>query len=95
MTYVLDEIPGKFAQFAERVWGIPRANQSDEDLGRAGIERTREWFREIGAPTTLREVGIGEELLETMAEKATKRGPLGSVKKLEKEDVLAILRMCL
>ena len=95
MTYVLDEIPGKFAQFAERVWGIPRANRSDEDLGRAGIERTREWFREIGAPTTLREVGIGEELFETMAEKATKRGPLGSVKKLKKEDVLAILRMCL
>lgn len=95
MKYVLDVIPGKFAQFAERVWEIERNGRSDRELGLLGIERTKEWFAQIGAPTTLREVGIGEQHLEEMAAKATKRGPLGSVKRLKKEDVLAILRMCL
>lgn len=95
MGYVLPLIPRKFAQFAERVWGIPRNNRSDEELGRAGIERTREWFREIGAPTRLREVGIGEERLEEMAERVARRGPIGSVKVLTKEDILTIYRRSL
>ncbi|MBC7217893.1 MAG: iron-containing alcohol dehydrogenase [Candidatus Caldatribacterium sp.] len=95
MEYVLPIIPGKFAQFAERVWEIPRNGRSDIELGRAGIARTREWFKEIGAPVTLREVGIDERYFETMAERVTQRGPLGSVKELTKEDVLNILRMCL
>ncbi len=95
MEYVLPLIPKKFAQFAERVWDIPRGNRSDEDLGRAGIERTRQWFREIGAPTRLREVGIGEERLEEMAERVAKRGPIGSVKVLTKEDILTIYRRSL
>jgi len=40
-------------------------------------------------------VGIGEERLQEMAERATRKGPLGSVKKLHKEDVFQILKMCL
>jgi alcohol dehydrogenase YqhD (iron-dependent ADH family) len=95
MKYVLDVIPHKFAQFAERVWEIPRANKSDQELGLAGIERTREWFREIGAPTTLREAGIGEEKLTEMARMAVKSGNLGVTKVLDEKDVEEILRMSL
>lgn len=95
MEYVLPLIPHKFAQFAERVWEIPREGRDDMGLGRAGIERTREWFREIGAPTTLREVGIGEERLEEMAERVARRGPIGTVKVLTKEDILTIYRRSL
>lgn len=95
MQYVLDIIPGKFAQFAERVWKIPRNGRTDRELGLSGIEATKKWFSEIGSPVTLREVKIGAEHLPEMAERATKKGPLGSVKKLHKEDVLQILKMCL
>jgi len=95
MKYVLDVIPEKFAQFGERVWNIPRNGKSDRELGLAAIERTKSWFREIGAPVSLKEVGIGSDRLEEMAAKAVKRGPLGSAKKLYKEDVLAIYKMCL
>ncbi|NSW76981.1 MAG: iron-containing alcohol dehydrogenase, partial [Candidatus Atribacteria bacterium] len=94
MQYVLDVIPHKFAQFAERVWKIPCNGCSDRELGLLGIEATKKWFSQIGAPVTLREVGIGEEHFPVMAERATKKGPLGSVKKLYKDDVLAILWMC-
>ena len=95
MKYVLDVIPHKFAQFAERVWEIPRAHKSDQELGLEGIEKTREWFREIGAPVTLREVGIGEERISEMAEMAVKSGKLGVTKLLDKKDVEEILRMSL
>ena len=64
-------------------------------MGLAGIERTREWFREIGAPTTLREAGIGEEKLTEMARMAVKSGNLGVTKVLDEKDVEEILRMSL
>ena len=95
MKYVLDVIPHKFAQFAERVWEIPRAHKSDKELGLEGIERTREWFRAIGAPTTLKEVGIGEERIPEMARMAVKSGKLGVTKVLDEKDVEEILRMSL
>lgn len=46
-------------------------------------------------PARLQEVGIGEEKLEAMAKQATQQGPLGAMKKLYEEDVLAILKMAL
>ncbi|HXL03017.1 MAG TPA: iron-containing alcohol dehydrogenase [Candidatus Atribacteria bacterium] len=95
MKYVLDVIPHKFAQFAERVWEIPRAHKSDKELGLEGIERTREWFRAIGAPTTLKEVGIGEERIPEMARMAVKSGKLGVTKVLDEKDVEEILKMSL
>ncbi len=95
MRYVVDAIPHKFAQFAERVWQIERNGKTDREMALQAIERTKNWFSEIGAPVSLREVGIGTERLEVMAERATQKGPLGSVKKLFKEDVLEILKMCL
>ena len=94
MKYVLDLIPEKFAQFGERVWNLPRNGKSDRELGLAAIERTKAWFHEIGAPISLKEVGIGSDRLEEMAAKAVKKGPLGSTKKLNKEDVLNIYKMC-
>ncbi|MGQ9473764.1 MAG: iron-containing alcohol dehydrogenase [Candidatus Caldatribacteriaceae bacterium] len=90
MEYVLEVIPHKFAQFAERVWGISGEKKDPYELGKEGIVRTKQWFREIGAPITLREVGIGPENFSEMAERAVRKGPLGSVKKLGKEDVVRI-----
>lgn len=95
MKYVIDVISEKFAQFAERVWGISREDKDTKEIALAGIERTKQWFSEIGAPVSLKEVGIGRENLERMAEHATRLGPLGYTKKLYKQDVLNILEMSL
>lgn len=94
MRYVLDEIPQKFARFARNVWNI-REDVPEKELGLMGIERTKAWFREMGAPVSLKEVGIDDRYIPEMARKAVARGPLGSAKKLHKEDVEQILRMCL
>jgi len=93
MKYVIDTIPHKFAQFARNIWGI----QGDDDfeVGLEGINRLIDFYESIGVPTKLSKIGINDERLEEMAEKATLFGPLGNTKKLTKDDVLNILKMCL
>ncbi len=95
MKYVYDARVERFAQYAVRVWGVDPAGKSDEETALAGIEATRAFFSRIGAPATLAEVGIGSESLDQMAEDAVRFGPLGSMKRLAKEDVRAILEMSL
>lgn len=95
MKYVYDAKPERFAQFAERVWGIDPSGKSADELALAGIQATRDYFTRIGAPATLGELGIGAEQLDRMADEAVQFGPIGSFKKLEKADVKRILEMSL
>jgi len=95
MRYVYKERVDRFVQYAVRVWNIDPAGKSDEETALAGIDATREFFTRIGAPATLRDVGIGDEQLDRMAEQAVTFGPIGKFKPLLKEDVKEILRMSL
>lgn len=95
MKHVYLERPDRFAQYAVRVWGIEPEGKSEEELALAGIEATRAYFNRIGAPERLEYYGIGRDSLERMAEAATGRGPIGSFKRLTKEDVLTILELSL
>ncbi|WP_274650407.1 iron-containing alcohol dehydrogenase [Paenibacillus humicola] len=95
MKYVCSERTDRFAQYAERVWGIERAGRTDEEMALAGIDATRAFFSRIGAPSTLADFGIGGEQLDRMAAEAVRFGPIGSFRKLEQADVKAILEMCL
>lgn len=52
----------KFARFAERVWGIdPHDYANDYDLALAGIDALSAFIKEMGLPTTLRELGFRDE----------------------------------
>ena len=95
MEYVMDEDPVKFAQYAKRVFEIDPSGKTDEEVAREGIKKTREWFNEMGAPESLADYDIGDENLETMAEKVTSGGTLGGYKELDKDDVYEILKMSL
>lgn len=95
MKYVHQERVDRFAQYAERVWGIQREGKSDGELALAGIQATREFFDRIGAESRLADFDIGSDQLERMAEEAVRYGPIGSFKVLEKNDVKAILEMAL
>ena len=96
MKVVYRERVDRFVQYATRVWQIDPAGKSDEEIALAGIEATRSFFTRIGAPATLRDVGIGDEHLERMAAEATVAyGSIGKFKALSKDDVLEILRMSL
>jgi alcohol dehydrogenase len=92
MKYVYKERLDRFVQYAVRVWGISPENKSDEEVALAGIQATRDYFDQIGAPSRLSYYNIGEENLERMAEEAVRFGPIGSFKRLEKNDVYSILK---
>jgi alcohol dehydrogenase YqhD (iron-dependent ADH family) len=91
MQYVFDEeTKGKFVEYARNVWGIKGTNE--DVVAKKGMEKTREFFSCLGMPKTLREVGIKENALESMAVKTVLHGAVGKFKKLEKHDVLTILK---
>jgi alcohol dehydrogenase YqhD (iron-dependent ADH family) len=79
-----------FARFARKVFGA--ANLSDEDASREGISRIREFFKSLGAPTRLRDIGVTEADLPELAEHAAGSSPIGSLRKLGVPETLAIYR---
>ncbi len=93
LEYVLDaDTVGNFIDFAENVWDVPRGGEPFA-TARAGIAALREYlFGTLKLPTTLRELGVEENMLETLAESAVGEGPIKGTKLLLKEDVLQILK---
>lgn len=95
MKYVLDDGTDKLKQYAIRVWGVDPTGKNDKEIALEGINKTREFFVSIGAPSRLADYNIGNENIEIMAEKAVNGKYLGQYKKLYKEDVKNILLMSL
>lgn len=95
MEYVLsDKTVGKFAEYGENVWGLAHADDPYE-TAREAIRKTRGYFVSLGIPSTLREVGIGEDKLEIMARRAAEKGLKYGYVPLGAEDVLNIYRASL
>ncbi|MGL4107171.1 iron-containing alcohol dehydrogenase [Clostridium sp. LP20] len=95
MKYVLnDETLDKFVEYGINVWDIDK-NLDKYEIANKAIEKTREYFNELGIPSTLREVGIGEDKLEIMAKQATRFGLNEGYKALSFEDVLNIYKAAL
>jgi alcohol dehydrogenase len=93
MKYVVKRIPGKFAQFAENIWGIERKGRSDEEVGLEGINKLQDFWKSLGIPTTFTEAGVDTSILPKAAKRAVRFGPLGTVAHLEEKDVLNILEL--
>lgn len=96
MRYVLsDKTVARFAMYARNVWDIDVAD--DYEAARAGIDRTEQFFAELGLPKTLTEIGIDDSQFEQMAAEAIRTSGLStrSYVKLSVEDVVKIYRMCL
>ena len=60
MKYASKQSPAKFAQFAERVFGIQE--ESPEKAAEKGIEALKAWFDKIGSPTSLAAANICSSL---------------------------------
>ena len=83
----------KFTRFAENVWKIPRNGRTDEEMAEAGVEALADFIREIGLPTTLREVGVEKkEDLKEIADSCYLVD--GSYKKMTHEEILEIFLEC-
>jgi len=83
----------KFARFAENVWEIPRDGRSDEALALAGLDALEEFIREIGLPTTLRDLGIADKAM--LKEIAGSCGiSAGSYRRMTHEEIQEIFNEC-
>ncbi|MEM1557580.1 MAG: iron-containing alcohol dehydrogenase [Thermoproteota archaeon] len=92
MRYVYKHRVDIFVQFAIRVWNVEPDLENPEMVAIEGIERLRSFFKQIGLPTTLKELGVPDNRLEEMALRCTDNGSskIGNFVKLSKDDVLNI-----
>lgn len=89
--------PGIFAQWAVNVMGVS-ASRDTERVVQEGIRRLRAWYRELGLPQTLQELGIPAEAdVAAMAAGACSvraGGILPGVKALNQAEAQAVFEAC-
>ena len=95
MRHTLDENLDRFKQLAVRVFEVNTEGKSDRDVALEGIDKLSAFWSSLGAPSRLADYDITDEKLDLIADKAMANGEFGNFKKLNKEDVLAILRASL
>ncbi|MGN0484410.1 MAG: iron-containing alcohol dehydrogenase [Lachnospiraceae bacterium] len=83
----------KFQKFAMNVWGISSEGKEEEELARQGVEALADFIKEIGLPTTLRELGVKESVDLKVIADSCNLAP-GSYKKMTHEEILEIFNEC-
>ena len=89
--YCSEDNPVPFARLGEAVFDI--FDGSDEEKAADAIDALEDFYKDINAPTTLRELGIKEEDIEDIANNASRGQTFGVLKALEPEDVLEIYKL--
>lgn len=95
MDYVVEVNPEKFVNLGKNVFGVNPSGKSELDAARETIQKVRDFYHRIGAPSRLADYDIGAEELPRMAQQAVRFGNIGRFKELNEADVLAILKNCL
>ena len=96
MRYVLNEDTVKrFAMFARNVWEVEE--EEDHKAAERGIGLTEQFFRDMGLPGKLSELGIDDSQFALMAKEAVRTSGLSTraYVKLQEADVEEIYRNCL
>ena len=96
MEYVLPHNPARLAQFAVRVFGCEMNFADPAETARQGIGRLRSFFRSLGMPTTLEELGAKAEDIPAMAAHRAEKPngfPFGGFVKIQPADMEAILHL--
>ena len=94
MEYVMHHDLERFARFAVHVFGC-QPDENLEQTAKAGIEELRKFWKSIGMPQTIEELGGKREDIPTIIKMLEIEGrTLGGFVKLEKEDCTKIYQMC-
>lgn len=91
MRYVYKENLDMFNRFAEQIFNIREGSKEEKSL--KAIEELKSFFSSLNAPVTLKEIGVKYEELEKIADNAAMLAPFGTLKKLERQDILEILKI--
>lgn len=98
IKYVYRDNTAMFLQWAINVMGVSADVKNVEGVIEEAIVKLENFYRRIGQPTRLGEIGIGTENFELMATKATtldwtETRVIGGFKKLGKDDIMAIYEL--
>lgn len=97
MKYVYKTDMPRFVRYFTRVWGVENDEFDPESVILQGIKKQEAFYRSIGMPVTLEEVGMHEEDIDRIAETVDvfPHGKTGNFVMLDREDVKNIYRLCL
>ncbi len=90
MEYMAGKRPFKIAQYARRVFGVDIAD--DREAALEGVRRLRDFFRSLGLPVTIAELGIENPDIDTLVTRfhENKGIPAGAYYPLQPEDTRTI-----
>ena len=81
----------KFVRFAKNIWHVSADGKSDEEIALEGISRLEAFFKELGIPQQLRDVGTTAEMLPDIAQSTIEGGGYYHMKS---DDILQVLKNC-
>lgn len=94
MEFVMEHNVMRFAQAANRVWGIAMDFENPAATAKAGIKAFRRFLHEIGMPVNFAELGAKEEDIPKLVEKfGLGDGRTGGFVALSSEDVAKIYQI--
>lgn len=95
MTYVYKHDVQRFCRFAVEVMGVEMDFFHPEETALKGIAALRAFFKSIGMPTTLSELGVPEDKLDVLEDKVKRGadGTTGQFVKLTRDDCLKIYQL--
>lgn len=80
----------KFKRFATEVWGVDANGKTDRQIAEEGLSAMESWMKTIGVAMNLAELGATEDMIEGIADATFIFD--GGYKKLEREEVVKILK---
>jgi alcohol dehydrogenase YqhD (iron-dependent ADH family) len=92
MIYQAQRTPEKFAQFAERVFGITSGNM--EKKATEGIQALLSWFVKVKAPTSLTALGVPVHDIPLIAENAVALAKVWGMTDYTEEKIADVLKLC-
>ncbi|MEE1357782.1 MAG: iron-containing alcohol dehydrogenase [Clostridia bacterium] len=92
MRYTYKHGLKKYVRYAKNIWNVDTESKTDDEIALEGIRATHDYFKKIGAPVTLAEVGIDV----SDADKIVSRTFLldGGYLKCTEEDIKNIVLLC-
>lgn len=92
--HIYKDAAGRFAHFAETVWGISAEGKTADETALAGIQALADFIREIGLPINFKDLGIqaDDAMLRAVADSTNIMA--GCCKKLNADEIFEILKEC-
>ena len=84
----------KFKRYAIEIWNIKEENKTDIQIAEEGIEKTKQFFSNLGAPVSLKEVNLSNSDFKKIIS-VIDIDNAGSYKKITETDIENILNNCL